>query len=48
MSVLMYDTGIPIANSDSRYHCIRFRPREPTDDTYLTVQYGSGCSAHVR
>lgn len=47
MDTLMYDTGSSIDGSTSRNRCVYFRPREPTDETFLTFQYGSGCNAHV-
>jgi hypothetical protein len=48
MDTLMFDTGTLIAGSVSRYVCVYFRPRQPTDKIFLTIQYGNGCNAHVR
>ncbi|CAF4969265.1 unnamed protein product, partial [Rotaria sp. Silwood1] len=47
MDWVTYDTGSPIAGSDSRTVCVYFRPREAGDRTFLTIQYGQGCNAHM-
>jgi hypothetical protein len=47
MNHVMYDTGSPIANSEARKTCVYFRPKKASDDTFLTIVYGEGCSAHV-
>ena len=47
MDTLMYDTGFPVEGLASRYPCVYFRPREPTDASYFTIRYGTGCNAHV-
>ncbi|CAF3118680.1 unnamed protein product [Rotaria sp. Silwood2] len=46
MDWVVYDTGSPIADTDSRMRCVYFRPRETGDKTFLTIQYGQGCNAH--
>jgi hypothetical protein len=48
MATLMFDTGTQIAGSVSRYVCVYFRPRLPTDQIFLTIQYGNGCLTDVR
>ena len=47
MSILMYSVGIPIPDSDERAECVSFRPRQSTDQHYIKIQYGNGCSANV-
>ncbi|CAF1122162.1 unnamed protein product [Rotaria sordida] len=47
MDWVVYDTGSPIAGSDSRAPCVYFRPREAGDETFLTIRYGQGCNAHM-
>jgi hypothetical protein len=47
MQHIMYDSGSPIANSESRNPCVRFRPKQASDATFLTIVYGEGCNAHV-
>jgi len=47
MQHIMYDSGSPIANSESRNPCVRFRPKQASDATCLTIVYGEGCNAHV-
>lgn len=47
MGIIMYETGSPMGASTGRNPCIYFRPREPTDTTYLTIVHGTGCNAHV-
>ncbi|CAF3050423.1 unnamed protein product [Rotaria sp. Silwood2] len=47
MDWVVYDTGSPIADTNSRMPCVYFRPRETGDKTFLTIQYGQGCNAHM-
>ncbi|CAF1187129.1 unnamed protein product [Adineta ricciae] len=47
MNTLMYAVATPIANSQSRTACVFFRPRQSSDKDYISIQYGSGCSANV-
>lgn len=47
MYTLMYDVATSQPNTDDRSACVYFRPREATDNVYLKIQYGNGCSAHV-
>jgi hypothetical protein len=47
MQHIMYDSGSPIANSESRNPCVRFRPKQASDATFLTIVYGEGCNAHA-
>ena len=52
MRRLMYDVGTPAPTLEDTtwrlYNCIYFRPRTPTDTTFVTFEYGTGCWAHVR
>ena len=48
MNTLMYETGTPVTDSGSRNACIYFRPRHDSDESFFTIQYGTGCNAHVR
>jgi hypothetical protein len=47
MQHVMYDTGSPIANSQSRNPCVYFRPKQASDATFVTIVYGQGCNAHA-
>ena len=48
MDLIMYDTGSSIEGSTWRNPCVYFRPRTSSDASYFTIQYGTGCNAHVR
>lgn len=47
MQKLAYDVAIRIVDSEDRKACVQFRPREDTDENYLLIEYGNGCSASV-
>lgn len=45
--MLMYDVATPTSNPNERSACVYFRDREPSDQVYIKIQYGNGCSANV-
>ncbi|CAF1530357.1 unnamed protein product, partial [Didymodactylos carnosus] len=47
MQKLVWEVATVESGKDTRKACVYFRPREANDKTYLIVEYGQGCSAHV-
>jgi hypothetical protein len=47
MRTLMYAVGKPVVGSRWRKMCISFRPKKSSDQEYLRIVYGNGCSATV-
>jgi hypothetical protein len=47
MNTLMYATGTPTEGQTSRQACVYFRPRLPTEEDFVRITYGEGCSGTV-
>ncbi|CAF3448765.1 unnamed protein product [Rotaria sp. Silwood2] len=47
MNTLMNTTSRPIVGSIVRKPCITFQPKTSSDQVYLKIQYGTGCSATI-
>ncbi|CAF0981074.1 unnamed protein product [Rotaria magnacalcarata] len=47
MKILSDAVSTPIAGSTSRKPCVTFRPKISTDQVFVKIQYGTGCSASV-
>ncbi len=47
MRTLMYAVGTTIGRSKWRKMCVTFRPKTSSDQEYLRIVYGNGCSSTV-
>jgi hypothetical protein len=41
-------TSTPIEGSTASKHCVTFRPKTASDNVFVKIQYGTGCSASVK
>jgi len=47
MKIVTDVTSTPIAGSTGRKPCVTFRPKTSSDQVFVKIQYGTGCSASV-